>query len=384
MVGRRVLYIIDSLKIGGAEMLLLGLLDAVAEAGGTAQVAYFTPGPLEPEVRKRGVPLVRLSKKGLKDPRALLRARSLIKDFQPDVVHTHLVKSDLIGQLAARMTGTPRMITLHNTDPWRTNTAMSAAYRMLTAGADACIAVSERVADHVGKTNGFPREQITTIVNGIDLDHFSPSRSALDLAPYGVPAGAPVVAVIGSLTEQKDHANFVAAAAQIANTNPDPYFLIVGDGPLKGDIASAIAATGAVKDRIIMTGEIKEMAQLLSATDMQVISSAWEGLPMTLLEGMAMQKPVVTTAVGGIPDVVEDGVNGRLVAPRDAKALADAMADVLGDPAKAAKLGSAGRATIAATYGSDVMRDRLFAIYDRVAKPSSHSSGRPGQAVSTL
>jgi len=261
---------------------------------------------------------------------------------------------------------------------------MSAAYRALTAGADACIAVSERVADHVGKTNGFPRDKITTIVNGIDLDHFAPSQPALDLTPYGVPVGAPVVAVIGSLTEQKDHANFVAAAKDLAARDTRPYFLIVGDGPLKGDIASAIAATGDVKDRIIMTGEIKEMAQLLSATDMQVISSAWEGLPMTLLEGMAMQKPVVTTSVGGIPDVVQDGVNGRMVAPRDAAALADAMADVLGDPDKAAALGAAARATIAATYGSDVMRDRLFAIYDRVAKPSSHSSGQSGPAVTTL
>jgi len=276
------------------------------------------------------------------------------------------------------------MITLHNTDPWRTKPIMSAAYRMFTSGADACIAVSERVADHVGKTNGFPADQIPTIVNGIDLDHFTPSQPALDLTPYGVPKGAPAVAVIGSLTEQKDHANFVAAAKDLAERNPEPYFLIVGDGPLKGDIAASIKATGAVQDRIIMTGEIKEMAQLLAATHMQVISSAWEGLPMTLLEGMAMEKPVVSTSVGGIPDVVEDGVNGRLVAPRDAKALADAMADVLDAPDTAAALGKAARSTISATYGSDVMRDRLFAIYDRVAKPSSHASGRPGQPVSTL
>lgn len=384
MVSRRVLYIIDSLKIGGAEMLLLGLLDSVAEAGGEAHVAYFTPGPLEPEVRKRGVPLTRLSEKGLKDPRVILRVRRLIRDWQPDVVHTHLVKSDLAGQVAARMTGTPRIITLHNTDPWRTKPLMSAAYRAATAGADACIAVSERVADHVGRTKGFARNRIATIVNGIDLEHFTPSQPPLDLTRFGVPEGAPVCAVIGSLTPQKDHANFVAAADIVAQADPRPYFLIVGDGPLKGDIAAAIAKTAASRDRIIMTGEIKDMAQLLSAIDLQVISSAWEGLPMTLLEGMAMEKPVVTTAVGGIPDVVEDGRNGRLVAPKSAKALAAAMAEVLGDVDKARQLGLAARKTIAATYGRDVMRDKLFAIYDRVAKPASKSPGRNGRAISTL
>lgn len=203
MVDRRVLYVIDSLKIGGAEMLLIGLLDAVAAAGGQAHVAYFTPGPLEGEVRKRGVPLTRLSEKGLKDPRALFRARKLIKDWKPDVVHTHLTKSDLIGQLAARMTATPRVMTQHNTDPWRENAMFSKAYALATAGAGACIAVSDRVADHVGGTGGYPREKITTIVNGIDLDHFAPSLPPLDLRPYGVPEGAKTLAVIGRLAPQK-------------------------------------------------------------------------------------------------------------------------------------------------------------------------------------
>ena len=383
MVGRRVLYIIDSLKIGGAEMLLMGLLDGVAEAGGQAHVAYFTPGPLEAEVRRRGVPLTRLSDKGLKDPRVILRVRRLIRDWQPDVVHTHLLKSDLVGQIAARMTGTPRLITLHNTDHWRSNRVMSAVYRTATRGADACIAVSERVAEHVADTRGYARGRITTIVNGIDLDHFRPGQPALDLTRYGVPQGAPTVAVIGRLMPQKDHRNFVDAAAIVARQMPDVRFLIVGDGPLKADIAGRIADVGPARDRIILTGEITEMAQLLSAVDVQAISSAWEGLPMTLLEGMAMEKPVVTTDVGGIADVVEDGHNGRLVPAKDPQALAAALLDVLRDADRARKLGRAARQTIAATYGSDVMRNRLFAIYDRVAKTAPTSPGSPGQAVST-
>ena len=382
-MSRRILYIIDSLKIGGAEMLLLGLLDAVKEQGDIAHVAYFTPGPLEADVKKRGVPLTRLSTKGLKDPRAFYRTYKLIKDWQPDIVHTHLVKSDIAGQIAARLTGRPRLMTLHNTDPWRTKPAMSAAYRMATAGADACIAVSERVADHVGKTNGFPRDRITTIVNGIDLDHFVPTKTPLDLSPYGVPADGFVFSVIGSLTPQKDHQNFIDAAARVAADHPNTYFLIVGDGPLRAEIAASIAKLGAVGERIILTGPITQMAELLAATDVQVISSGWEGLPMTLLEGMAMERAVATTAVGGIPDCLTDQHSGLLVPPTDAKALAAAMTDLLTDAAKRIRLGKAARAEIVKTYGSDAMRHRLFEIYDTLVAPSPATTRHSDRVVPT-
>lgn len=382
-MSRRILYIIDSLKIGGAEMLLLGLLDAVKARGDTAHVAYFTPGPLEAEVTKRGVPLTRLSRKGLKDPRAFWRTYKLMRDWKPDIVHTHLVKSDLAGQIAARLRGLPRLMTLHNTDPWRVKPMMSAAYRAATAGADACIAVSDRVADHVGKTKGYPRDKITTIVNGIDLDHFTPTQPPLDLSPYGVPDDAFVVSVIGSLTPQKDHDNFVKAAAILAAQDPRPYFLIVGDGPLRDEIAAKIDKLGDIGKRIILTGPITQMAELLAATDLQVISSGWEGLPMTLLEGMAMERPVASTAVGGIPDCVTDGQTGVLVPATDAAALAAAMADLLGDPAKCKRLGKAARQTIVKTYGSGAMQHRLFEIYDALVSPSVVASGATKRVLPT-
>lgn len=382
-MSRRILYIIDSLKIGGAEMLLLGLLDAVKARGDLAHVAYFTPGPLEADVTKRGVPLTRLSQKGLKDPRAFWRTYKLMRDWQPDIVHTHLVKSDLAGQIAARLLGLPRLMTLHNTDPWRIKPVMSAAYRRATAGADACIAVSDRVADHVGTTKGYPRDKITTIVNGIDLDHFIPTQLPLDLSPYGVPADAFVVSVIGSLTPQKDHDNFVKAAAMLAAQDPRPYFLIVGDGPLRAEIAREIAKLGDLSHRIILTGPITQMAELLAATDLQVISSGWEGLPMTLLEGMAMERAIASTAVGGIPDCVTDGVTGVLVPASDASALASAMAELLNDPAKRQRLGKAARKTIVETYGSGAMQHRLFEIYDALVSPTVVASGAGNNALPT-
>ncbi|MGR3633915.1 MAG: glycosyltransferase [Limimaricola soesokkakensis] len=361
----RILYIIDSLKIGGAEMLLLGLLDAVKKRGDIAHVAYFSPGPLESAVAARGIEATRLSEKGLRDPLAMIRALQLIRRWRPDIVHTHLIKSDLVGQLAARLSRRRRIITLHNTDPWRRNRKMSFAYRAATSGADACIAVSDRVAEHVAQYGGYRRDRIDTIVNGIDLGRFDPEVvDPLDLSPYGVEPGVPVIAVIGSLTEQKDHENFLRAAALLAPHRSRPHFLIVGEGPLRDRIANSMGEMGLPPERVTLTGAILEMPELLAAIDMLVISSGWEGLPMTLLEGMAMRRPVVSTAVGGIPDVVVDGVNGSLVPPSDPQALATAMERMLADPIRAEEIGIAARRTVSTRFSAEVMRQRLCDLYD--------------------
>ncbi|WP_353471273.1 glycosyltransferase [Salipiger sp. H15] len=379
-MSKRILYVIDSLKIGGAEMLLLGLLDAVLERGGAAHVAYFTPGPLAARVAERGVGMTRLSKKGLRDPRALGRCLRLIRDWQPDILHSHLVKSDLVGQMAARLSSVPRIITLHNTDPWREKKAMSLMYRAATAGADACIGVSARVSDHVARTGGFRADGIETIVNGIDLDHFDPARTEpLDLAPYGVRPGAKVVAVVGSLTPQKDHETFLRSAATLSQRMPGTVFLVVGEGPLAAQIEAQARGLGLGPERLILTGAITRMRELLAALDVLVISSAWEGLPMVLLEGMAMQRAICSTAVGGIPDVLEDGVSGRLVPARDPEALAQGVAALLADPGTAARLGTAARDTVAARFSADVMRERIFALYDSKHRPRPGARRQPGE-----
>ncbi|MCT4369834.1 glycosyltransferase [Yangia mangrovi] len=378
-MSKRILYVIDSLKFGGAEMLLLGLLDAARERGCEAHVAYFTPGPLEARVAERGVGMTRLSTRGLRDPRALARCLTLIRDWRPDIVHSHLIKSDLVGQTAARLSGVPRIITLHNTDPWREKKAKSLMYRALTAGADACIGVSDRVTDHVARTGGFRADGIETIVNGIDLQHFDPARTQpLDLVRYGVRSGARVVAVIGSLTAQKDHENFLRSAAILAQRVPQAVFLVVGEGPLAPQIEAQARGLGLGPEKLILTGAISQMRELLLALDVMVISSAWEGLPMVLLEGMAMQCAVASTDVGGISDVLEDGRSGRLVPAHDAEALAQAVAGLLADPGAASRLGAAARDTVAARFSAEVMRERIFALYDSKTRPRRGAHHQPG------
>ncbi|WP_037306753.1 glycosyltransferase [Ruegeria halocynthiae] len=361
----RLLYIIDSLRIGGAETLLLDLLDAAQKRGDQVKVAYFTPGPLEAEVARRGVEAVRLSQHGLRDPRALLRALRLTRDWDPHIVHTHLIKSDLVGQLAARLLSRRRVITLHNTDPWRKKRVLSGIYRTLTSGADACLAVTENVADHVAHYGGYDRDQIEVVQNGVDLDRFAAGQAQpMDLTQFGVPENAVVLAKIGRVTAQKDHENFLQAISLLRDRNLNLHVLIVGDGELSGVVQERARSLGLGDDQLTFTGNLRDMPALLAAIDIFVLASKWEGLPMALLEAMASEVPVVSTAVGGIPDLINDGVNGMLVAPSDPSALAGALEHMIADADARRLLGEVGRGTVESRFSGAAMMDRLWSIYN--------------------
>ena len=359
---RRVLYVIDGLQIGGAETLMLDLLDAAAARGWAAHVAYFTPGPLASEVSARGVATTQLSSAGLRDPRAVIRAVRLMRRLRPDVVHTHLTKSDLVGQLAAALAGAPRRIlSLHNVNPWRRRRPLSWIWRALTAGAHVRIAVSERVADHVVRSGGAQRGALTVVDNGVDTRRFDLSETTpMDRAVWGFEPEDVVIAVVGRLTAQKDHATFLSAAAALAPRAPRARFLVVGEGELRGALEAQAAKLGLGPDRLRFAGALRDMPALLAAVDVIAFSSAWEGLPVALLEAMAMRRPVAATSVGGVPGVVREGIEGLLVPPGAPDALAEALERLVADPALRARMGAAGRDCVVARFSAAAMLTRVF------------------------
>ena len=381
MTARRILYVIDSLAIGGAEMLLVDLVDAALQRGWRPHVAFFTPGPLEEALAARGVATTRVSRRGLRDPRAALRLLALMRRERPAVVHTHLTKSDLAGQAAARLAGVPcRVLTVHNVNPWRRRRALSLGYRLLTAGAHRRIAVSGEVAAATEASGSAPAGSLRVVENGVDMRRFDPDRAApLALEPFGVPPGAPVVAVVGRLAPQKDHETFLRAVAalvpRLAPAARDARFLVVGAGPRREALEALARELGLGPDRVAFAGVVRDMPGLLAAVDVVAFSSAWEGLPVTLLEAMAMRRCVVSTAVGGIPGAAADGRDALLVAPGDPEALARALGRALGDPALRARLGAAARRAVAARFGGDAMLERTFALYapDPTSDPAPRS-----------
>jgi glycosyltransferase involved in cell wall biosynthesis len=368
MKSLRILQVIDGLNIGGAEVLLVDLVRKLREAGHQVQVAYSTPGPMAARLASMGVPLTRLPRLARVDPFLLFGLVKLMRREKPDIVHTHLFKSDLHGRMAARLTGVPVVLsTSHNNDAWAKRAPLGWLYGRTARLADRVIAVSDEVRDYQIKYTFLSPEKIITIDNGVDLRRFEGQDEAgcAVRTELGIASDAPLVGVIGRLSPQKDHATFLHAAAQIHAALPAARFLIVGDGPLRNDLIAQARALG-LEHVLIFTGLRGDIPAVLSALDVLVASSRWEGLPIILLEGMAAARPIVSTAVGGVPGVVTDGESALLVPHSSPTALAEATLRVLGDPALARKLSAAALERVREKYSLESMHKQTLALYEEL------------------
>lgn len=366
----KIMYIIDSLKVGGAEMLLLAMVRAYAEAH-EVSVVYFTHGPLYEDVEALGVKVHRISTMGIKDPRVLPRLVSLMNQEKPDVVHTHLSKSDFGGIMAATLANVPaRVSSIHNVDPWREKWYLNAFMRQWMASCHMMIAVTEDVRKYVIETTRYPEDKLVTIANGIDTKRFDPNTvQALDKTEWGIEADSLTVGMIGRLEEQKGHHILLKTAAIVTKTVPNARFVIVGDGPLRANLEKQRDDLG-LQGKVVFTGILRDIPGVLATLDVVTFSSLWEGLPVALLEAMSMAKPMVSTAVGGIPDVIVEGENGMLVPKENPQALADKLTQVLQDKALADKLGTAARQTIEERYSSDSMHQQILELYQSILEKS--------------
>lgn len=365
----RILYFVDSLNIAGAEMLLMEMIQNYKHDHQLG-VAYFTHGPLYDEIKAQGIPVYRLSEKGLKDPRAFIKSWQVIREFKPDIVHTHLSKSDIVGQLTARLSNVPvRIVTWHNTDAWRKKDTLSAIMKILVSGAHQMVAVSEVVADYHVKHGNYARERITVINNGIDLNRFNlKTVKPLDKTSlWNIPANQQTIGIIARLEPQKAHHILIDAARIIVDENPNVHIVIVGKGTLRDEIELQVEKLG-LGNHITFAGIVREIPEFLAMIDIITFSSDFEGLPIALLESMAMARPVVSTQVGGIPKVIKHKENGILVPPSDPKALARELLALLNDKTLQHKLGQNALETIQETYSSQNMHTMILNLYHQLYK----------------
>jgi glycosyltransferase involved in cell wall biosynthesis len=180
-----------------------------------------------------------------------------------------------------------------------------------------------------------------------------------------VPKGAVVVGNVAALVDHKDHETLLRAAAQVISARDDVFFVIVGDGPRRRALESLAGALGTAQ-HVVFAGFRPDVDVLLPAFDIFCLSSHMEGLGTTLLDAMAFARPVVGTAGGGIPEAVQDGVTGRVVPIRDHAALAGALLELLGDPARAQELGRAGRRHFEERFGAERMVTQTLAVLEEL------------------
>jgi glycosyltransferase involved in cell wall biosynthesis len=241
----------------------------------------------------------------------------------------------------------------------------AAVQRWLHRRATHVTAVSEAVAGTV-VAFGVPRERITVIPNGVDMARFD--GAGADRGALGAANGEPVVGSVGCLAARKDYATLLDALARMAARGRRFHAALVGDGPERAALERQAGALG-IGDRVTFLGERPDIERLLPAMDVFVLSSREEGIPNALLEAMAAGRPSVATAVGGTPEVLEDGVTGWLVPPSDPQALSVAIEQTLADPEEAARRGAAARRAMLEHRSIDTMVRRHEEFYRRAVAP---------------
>jgi len=363
--GIRVLQLIDGLKIGGAEVLLRDLVHGLRDADFQVSVGFSSSGPIQESIRDMGISPTRLPRLTRVDPILFSSMCQLIRRERPQIVHTHLFKSDFHGRLAARLCKVPVIVsTAHNVDAWARRMPLGYIYGLTARFADRIIAVSDEVRDFQIRYTNTPPGKIVTIHNGVDVSVFEnqiESGKAVRIE-LGLSESAPVIGIVGRLERQKDHKTFLEAAVRIKRSLPEARFMIVGDGSLREELISRARALDLLP-AAHFCGIRKDIPAVLAALDVLVFSSRWEGLPVTLLEGMAAGLPVVSTAVGGVPGVVIENETALLVSPGNPEALAKACLAVLHNKDLAGKLGAAGRQRVFEKYNMQSMISCTIELY---------------------
>lgn len=372
----RVLLLVDSLAIGGAERLMVPHASGLRARGIDVRVAYLVSrdgDPWRAPLREAGVPVRHLGLRSLLDPRPMIRLAAHLRQERMHLIHTHLRYSDLIGQTAAVLSRTPAVSTVHTIVEGRPSRGADLRRRLdlLTtrySGATV-IAVSDAVRREYLRLSGLPPARVETLFNGVNLEQFQPDPAARKRlrAELGLAPEALVFATVARLRPVKGLQHFVAAAAAVRDRLPGARFLVVGAGTERASLEAQARALG-VQDAIRFVGARTDVPALLAAADVYVQPSLFDSLPSSVLEEMAVGLPIVATRVGGLPELVADRVSGLLVPPANPEALAGAML-ALTDADPRERMGAAGRTWAMQHVSLDVWLDGLERIYRRVARP---------------
>jgi len=298
--------------------------------------------------------------------RSLIR---LIRRHKIDIVHVHSQEAGLPMRLVAWLAGTAKIIyTPQTIDIRRAN--WQGVYlqieRMLAHLTDLIISVNEFDRKRLISLS-ISANKVVTIPNGIDLTRFdaliNPSHIREDL---GLLAGRPLIMQVGRLSPQKKPLAFLKGAAVVARRYPEAQFALIGEGPLQAALVQQIQALG-LQEQVHLLGWRDQAFKLLAAADIVTLTSQWEGTPYALLEAMAWSRPIVTTAANGCSEVVNHGVTGYLAPVGDIDAWADAVINLLDDPAKAATMGQQGRYRVEQCFSLEQMIRQIESVYEQVA-----------------
>jgi glycosyltransferase involved in cell wall biosynthesis len=355
---------------GGAQEHLYSLLTRLDASRYDATVVALSNGSTVRKMRRAGIPVTVIDTPD--DGVAVGALAAHLADIRPDVIHNHMFRAETVGTRAAIALGAvghrrPFVVSTVHSSRVR-SAADRAELRELTPEMDHLIVVSKAILAKInaeGRNVGVP---ISLIYNGVDLDRYDHQEPCCTLRDeYGMEPGSQIVGVVARLEPEKGHPTLLEAWAEVLHAVRDAYLLVVGEGSQR-EALGRLASELRIAQRVVFTGPRDDVPAVTAALDVAVLPSYREAQGLSVLEALALSRPVVASAVGGIPEMIDDGVTGLLVAPGDAPALARAITRLLVDHPYADMLAKAGHDTVHERFCIEKMIASIQAIYDEGAR----------------
>lgn len=372
----RVMRIIARLNVGGPALHVTLLAERLRPPEFESTLVCGRIGPGEGDMaylaEERGITPVFVPELGrelhpLRDLVTLFKLWRLMRRLKPDVVHTHTAKAGFVGRWAAWLARVPVRVHTYHGHVFHgyfgaAKTRLFLTLERLTARlTDRLITISPALRDELaGVYRVAPAQKFAVVPLGLELAQYAaaPRRTGTLRAAHLIPPDAPLIGIVGRIVPIKNHALFLEMAGRVLQSQPDAYFVIVGDGEDRLAIETLADRLG-LRKRVVFTGWLRDLAPVFSDLDLLVLSSDNEGTPTAIMQALAAGARVVSTAVGGVPDLLRGGAWGRLVPPGDPDALAEAVLSALRDPAPEPSI----REAVLAEYDAGRLADSLAALY---------------------
>ncbi|MDO8463546.1 MAG: glycosyltransferase [bacterium] len=351
----RLVHILTSFDIGGAEQLVLDIVRRLDRKRFDVRViAVVRGGPLRAEFHEAGIPTDVVGKRTTIGLEAIRHLTADLRTPTPHIVHTHLFGGDTWGRIAAFRAGVPHVVSTEHNVNLDEGPVKRMVKRRLAQRTDRIIAVSDAVRAHSVRVDRIPLERFVIIPNGVDTKRFHPVAER--------PRDGARLLSVGRLVPQKGHDVLLEAFVLLRDASPRMHLTIVGDGSQRHEL-EALARTFRITDRVRFLGMQRDLPVHYQRADILVLPSRWEGFGIAAIEASACGIPVIASGVGGLREAIVDGETGILVPPEDPKALADAIRDLADDRPRRMFLGHAGRRHVERTFTIERVVERYEELY---------------------
>ncbi|MCP4252713.1 MAG: glycosyltransferase [Candidatus Scalindua sp.] len=360
-----VVHLVEELTIGGLEKILTTIVLNLSKEKFCISVWCLREGGFfANKLVKEGIDVKILHISTSRNPLSIYKLYKLLKYHKFDIIHTHAYSAGTVGRVSAFLAGIPVIIS-HNQNVYgHYNKYYNFVEWLLSYITDKIICVSDKVMKFTKETQGIDTKRLITIYNGIEKFCSVSEKETSDLRKkFNIPLNSSVVGTIAQFSEKKGLEYLLRSASVLLKDRRDVNFFLVGDGTIKSKLEQ-LCTDLKIENNVIFVGERSDIPGMLSLIDIFVLPSITEGLPLALLEAMSCGKPVIATSVGGVPEIVKNGINGILVRPKDSEALCGAMREMLSDVGMRDRMGREGQIICEKGFSSRAMVNQIENLYD--------------------